>query len=178
MLLRLSADSGTTSAKRRAPVELFDERQQPLLREDFVGLVEHQDDRTILLHQLVEHALVLVGPAQRLDDEHIHVRILQRRERGAVHVTVHRAPRAGVQARRVDEDHLRVGPRQDAEDAMARRLRLRADDADLATEQRIQQRRLADVRPADDRGEAAAMPCCARWSRGSFTAGSPCDVSA
>ncbi len=44
---------------------------------------------------------------------------------------------------------------------MPRGLRLRADDADLAAEQRVQQRRFADVRPADDRGEAAAMPC--RW---------------
>ena len=55
---------------------------------------------------------------------------------------------------------------------MPRRLRLRADDADLATEQRVQQRRLADVRPADDRGESAAVPCCRllvhRWS--------PCNV--
>ncbi len=156
----------------RTPAQLLDERQQPLLREHFVGLVEHQDDRPALLHQLVEHALIFVGPAQRLDDEHVHVGVLQRSQRRAVHVTVHRAAGARVQAGRVDEDHLRGGSRQDAEDAVPRRLRLRADDADLAAEQRVQQRRLADVRPADDRCESTAVPCCRllahRWS--------PCNV--
>ncbi len=45
---------------------------------------------------------------------------------------------------------------QHAVDPRARRLRLGADDADLLPEQRVQQRGLADVRPARERGEAAA----------------------
>ena len=42
------------------------------------------------------------------------------------------------------------GRGQDAGDAVARGLRLARRDADLLPDQRVQQRRLADVRPADD----------------------------
>ena len=98
------------------------------LRKHLVDLVDEEDDGPRLLRELIEHALILVRPAQRLDDEQIDVRVLQRRERRAIHVAVHGAPGAGVQARRIDENDLRVGPGQNAEDAMPRRLRLRADD--------------------------------------------------
>ena len=50
----------------------------------------------------------------------------------------------------------RVG--RDAGDPVARRLRLLRRDADLLPDQRVQQRRLADARPADD-GDVAAAKC-------------------
>ncbi len=78
-------------------------------------------------------------------------------QRRAIHMTVHRTTRAGMNARRVDENDLLFGARQDAENAMTRGLRLGTDDADFALEQRIQQRRLAHVGPADDGGKAAAI---------------------
>ena len=62
---------------------------------------------------------------------------------------------AGMQARRIDENDLRLLAAADAENAMARRLRLGTDDAHLAIEQCVQQRRLAHVGPADDRDETA-----------------------
>ena len=62
-----------------------------------------------------------------------------------------------VDAGRVDEDDLRLGQRPDADDAVPRRLRLRRDDRDLRADERVQQRRLADVRPADDRDVSRAV---------------------
>ncbi len=82
--------------------------------------------------------------------------VRQRRDRGAVHVAVHRARLLRVDARQVDEHDLHPGLVQHAVDARARRLRLRADDADLLPDQRVQQRGLADVRTARERGKAAA----------------------
>ena len=45
----------------------------------------------------------------------------------------------------------------DAGDAVARGLRLARGDADLLADQRVEQRRLADVGPADDGDQAAAL---------------------
>src|SRR5690606_8162499 len=56
---------------------------------------------------------------------------------------------------------LRRRPRQDAQNAMTRRLRLGCDDADLLAQQSVEQRRLADVRSADDRREATPIRRCA-----------------
>ena len=65
---------------------------------------------------------------------------------------------AGLEARRVDEHELGLVDGAHAGDAVARGLRLVGGDADLLADQRVQQRRLADVRPADDRHEPAP-PC-------------------
>ena len=75
----------------------------------FVDLVEHEQDRSAELHELVEHPLILVRPAQRLDHEQVHVGVVQRGQRRAIHVAVHRTARAGMQSRRVDENDLRFG---------------------------------------------------------------------
>ena len=136
--------------------EVLDERQQPLLGVRAVDLVDQQDDRQADALQFVEHALVLVGPAQRLDHEQVHVDVRQRRDRRAVHVAVHRARLLRVDARQVDEHDLHARLVQHAQDARARGLRLRAHDADLLPDQRVQQRGLAHVRPSGQRGKAAA----------------------
>ena len=59
-------------------------------------------------------------------------------------------------ARRVDEDDLRVVVRGDAAHDGARRLHLVGDDRDLRADQPVDQRRLAGVRRADQRDEAGA----------------------
>ena len=81
------------------------------------------------------------------------------------HEPVQRALRAPRVTRRVDEDGLIGAAVQHAEHALARRVRLVRDDADLLADQRVQQRGLADVRPADDRDEAAAARSAGHPSR-------------
>ena len=66
-----------------------------------------------------------------------------------------RAACAGLwMPRRVDDHELAVGAVQDAADRAPRRLRLVAGDRDLLADQRVRERRLADVRSADERDEA------------------------
>jgi hypothetical protein len=64
------------------------------------------------------HALpdphVLVGEAHRLDHEHDHVGVLRGGDRHAVHVLIHDAAGRFVQARRIDQHQLGVGPVDDA----------------------------------------------------------------
>ena len=57
-------------------------------------------------------------------------------------------------ARQVDQHELRVIRRIDAADLVAGRVRLVGDDRDLRARQRIDERRLAHVRPAGDGHEA------------------------
>ena len=59
-------------------------------------------------------------------------------------------------AGRVDQDDLRVVLDHDAADQRARGLHLARDDRDLGADQRVDQRRLADIGRADQRDEAAA----------------------
>ncbi len=59
-------------------------------------------------------------------------------------------------ARRVDQDDLRVAVDGDAAHQRARRLHLVRDDGDLGADQRVEQRRLAGVGRADQRDETAA----------------------
>ena len=60
------------------------------------------------------------------------------------------------QARRVDEHDLRVALDDDAADRRARRLRLARDDRDFGADQRVEQRRFARIRRADQGDEAAS----------------------
>ena len=62
-----------------------------------------------------------------------------------------------VDARRIEEDDLRVLLGQDAEDTATRRLRLVAHDGDLLSNERVDQRGLADIRPPDHGGESGFM---------------------
>ena len=74
----------------------------------------------------------------------------------AVHPLVEPRAVPRLETGRVDEDELRVARGQDAGDAVTRRLRLARGDADLLADQVVEQRRLADVGPADDGDVAAA----------------------
>src|SRR5215217_319532 len=66
-----------------------------------------------------------------------------------VHPRAQRGPRL-VEPRRVYEDDLHLGRRHDPADPLPRRLRFVGDDRDLLSDERVYERRLADVRPADD----------------------------
>ena len=61
-----------------------------------------------------------------------------------------------VHAGRVEEDDLGVGGGAHSPDLRARRLRPVGDDRDLAADDLVQQRRLADVRSPDERHEPRA----------------------
>ena len=61
-----------------------------------------------------------------------------------------------LDARQVNEDQLPVGPVGDAADRPPGRLGLVGDDRDLGADDRVGQRRLADVRPAGKGDEARA----------------------
>ena len=57
---------------------------------------------------------------------------------------------------RVEDDHLHVVGGVDADDAVARRLRLGAGDAQLLADDAVEQRRLAGVRLSDDGDDSGA----------------------
>ena len=92
----------------------------------------------------------------RLDHEHDEIRIGERRGGGAIHGAIERALFAEMQPGRIDEGDLHAGTIEHAEHAMARGLRPRGDDGEFLADERIEQRRLADVGTADQRGETRA----------------------
>ena len=65
------------------------------------------------------------------------------------------AARIARESRRVDESRLTPRPVEHAHDARSRRVRLGGDDAELLADESVQQGRLADVRPAEQRD----VPC-------------------
>ena len=99
-----------------------------------------------------------------LDHQHDRIDAGEAVGDGPVHRLVQRAAVGGLEAGRVDEHELRIGRGDDAGHAMARGLGLARGDADLLSDQPVEQRGLADVRAADDRHEAGAMRVrsCAR----------------
>ena len=100
----------------------------------------------------------------RLDHEHDEVRIGERRGGRAVHGAIERALFAEMQPRRIDEGDLHARTIEHAEHAVARGLRARRDDGEFFADERIEQRRLADVGTADERGETRAK-CGRRCAR-------------
>ena len=76
---------------------------------------------------------------RRIDDEENGIDFLER-PLGSLHHVLAELMLRLVDARRVEEDNLRLGPRQNAEDAVARRLRLVTHDGDLLPNQAVDQR--------------------------------------
>ena len=93
-------------------------------------------------------------PVARVDHEQHRVDVLERRVDGALHALGERVARP-LEAGQVGEHELVVVAVGDPEDAPPRRLRLVRDDRHLAAAERVDERRLADVRPAGDGDEAA-----------------------
>jgi hypothetical protein len=61
----------------------------------------------------------------------------------------------GLESRRVDEHELRVARAHDSADTMAGRLRFARGDRHPRADEPVDERRLADVRAADNCDEAA-----------------------
>ncbi len=139
-------------------VELGGERERPgrARAVEAIDLVDRHGDRD-------------AGGAQRGRDEAVAgtdaLLGVEHEERGVglgelvldavLHPLRQRVARA-LDARQVDEDDLRLAVRDDAADGAPGRLRLVGDDRDLAPDHRVDERRLADVRPAGERDEAGA----------------------
>ena len=106
--------------------------------------------------ELAEDRLgLLVDPLLGVDQQRHDVGVVRAAPGGRHHRAVEPAPRR-EDARRVHQHELRVADDRDAAHQRARGLHLAADDRDLGADQRVGQRRLAGVRRADQRDEAAA----------------------
>ena len=75
----------------------------------------------------------------------------------------------------VDEHELRVVVREDAANPLPRRVRDRGDDRDLGADERVDERRLADVGAAGDGGEARLHSGRLHASGSRSAAGLGCD---
>ena len=117
-------------------------------------------------------AHLLDDPARRLADLDLPSRAVPASTRSSATSTSERVPRATSTMRRFRGPWARWSPGvskkrelrplavPDAEDAGARGLRARRDDGDVLAQDAVEERRLADVGPADDGDEAGAERCC------------------
>ncbi len=121
-----------------------------------INLVEECDTRHPGRLYAFENVLVFFGPARRFDDEQGQIGIGQGAYCGAVHQPVHRAAGIAVQPGRVDENYLLFLSRPDRQYPVPRGLRFRGDNTHFPAHHRVDQRRLADIWPANDGHETAA----------------------
>ena len=142
--------------KRECLAGFGDKRQQNRLVGKLVDLVDDQDYRDVLGQQR-EQLAVFTAELHGFDDEQHDIHAIKALRHRAVHQAVQLAAMLGLEARRVDQHHLRVRLGHDAIQTMARGLRAVRCNADLHTDHAIKQCRLADVRPADDGDAPAAM---------------------
>ena len=103
---------------------------------------------------LCDEAVAGADPVAAVEHEQDAVDVLERRVDRALHVLRERVARP-LEAGQVGEHELVAVAVRDPEDAPPRRLRLVRDDRDLAAAERVDERRLADVRPPRDGDEAA-----------------------
>ena len=104
-----------------------------------------------------EHRCVLGAELAGLDDQEDDVDVGQRPRDRPVERAVEGGGVARLEPGRVDEHELARPDRADAGDPVPRGLRLVRRDADLLRDERVDQGRLADVGPADDGDQAAAL---------------------
>src|SRR6185503_19583495 len=134
--------------------ELRQRRQQLDAAREVVDLVQHEERSVELAVEHLDQRMVLARELAGIDDEQRQIAIFERLMDLPRHEPMQRALRAPRVSRRVDEDGL-IGPTiQHAEHPLTRRVRLVGDDAELFADEYVQQRRLAHVRPADDRYKA------------------------
>ena len=96
---------------------------------------------------------LLVEPLAGVDEQADDVRVAGPAPGGGHHRAVEPALRL-EDAGRVDEDDLRLALDGDAAHQRPRRLHLARDDRDLGADERVEQRRLAGIRRADQGDEA------------------------
>ena len=132
---------------------------------DQIDLVDHQDFGLADLGEPRKDRVRLVVEAARGIDQHSDDIGVVRpcpgvRHHGAIEPALRRED-----AGRIDEDELRAARDGDAAQQRARRLHLVGDDRDLAADERVDQRRFADIGRADERDEAAAGWRRLAWRR-------------
>ncbi len=118
-----------------------------------VDLVQRDHDRHVEREDtLRDEAVAGTDPLAGREHEHNDIHVLERGIHSALHPLGESIERT-LEARQVGEHELVVVAVGDPEDAATRRLRLVGDDRDLAAAERVDERRLADIRPSCDRGE-------------------------
>ena len=111
-----------------------------------VDLVHGDHDRDAECEDaLGDEAVAGADVGAAVDDEQDAVEVLERGVHGALHALGERVERA-LEAGEVGEHELVAVAVRDPEDPAARRLRLVGDDRHLAAAERVDERRLADVR--------------------------------
>ena len=147
-------------AHRMERVEVAERRGGLHLRRDVrrlepVDLVQRDDDGLPEPEDAPrDEAVAGADVGARVDDEEHGVDVVERRVDRLLHALGERVDRA-LEAGQVDERELVVGAVRDAEDAATRRVGNGRRDRDLLAAERVDERRLADVRPAGDGDEAA-----------------------
>ena len=123
-----------------------------LLLRDVVPLVDRDDERAAAVGDEAEQRRVLLGDGlARIDHADHDVRVLDRLQRldDAPFLEVFLDARLAPHARRVDQHEAAPVALERHVHGVARRARLVEGDHALLADQPVDQRRLADVRPAD-----------------------------
>ncbi len=127
-----------------------DDRKKLLLVLHGVDLVDDEDRRRTTGADLRQKCFLLrADVCDRLDDQKHEIDVRDGLLHDADHIVAQLGARL-MEARRVDENELRVPFRHDAADAVARGLRFIRDDGDLLPDEAVDQRGFADVRAAGD----------------------------
>ena len=146
-------------ADRMQRVEVTELRRRLHLRDDVAGLqavdlVHGDHDRNAELEDAPrDEAVTGPDPLACRNDEQDRFDILEGGIHRPLHVLRQRVERP-LKSRQVGEHELVAIAVCDSQDPSTRRLRLVRDDRDLAAAQRVDERRLADVRPPGDGDES------------------------
>ncbi len=133
-------------------------------------LVGDEDDRLVGAAHRLREMLVGVGePGARVDHEQDRVAIDERRFRLRAHAPGERFRIALFKTGGVDDGEGEVRDPAFALAAVARDARLVVDERQPAADQPVEQRRLADIRPADDRDFGAHVVPARRRRRRSIS---------
>src|SRR6266852_769020 len=137
-------------------MRLVGDHHQAIAR-DQIQLVNYDDGRRLEVRKVGEkRAILRMEPRTGLHHASYHLALCETSARRLDHPAVERAVRL-MEARRVDQNNLRVRIVADTEDTPARGLRLGCDDRHLLLDDTIEQGGLADVATAAERHKARAM---------------------
>ena len=125
-----------------------------------IGFVEHQENGHLQFAQLLQDGVVLGIGLRYVGHEQHQVGILKSAVHKAVHHLLHLIGRRLDVAGGVRKDDLEFFAAQQADDAVARSLRLGRDDAHPLAHQGVHQGGFAHIGPADDVDESGAV-----WGR-------------
>ncbi len=129
---------------------------QKLRPRDEIDLVQDQNPLGLDVFERTQNlANLLVEALARIDEQSDDIGIGGAAPGRGDHGTVEPPPRC-ENARRIDENDLRLVLQRDAAHEHTRRLHFARDDRDFGADKGVEQRRFAGVRRADQRNEAAA----------------------